>query len=80
MTMVDVRLSRTALRKNVTNPICKFNINLSTSIIETEKISDANYRRFRIRNLGGGEFGLAHSFVYDVFYSFKILTLLSIKH
>lgn len=55
MTMVDVRLSRTELRKNVTNPICKFNINLSTSIIETEKISDANYRRFRIRNLGGGD-------------------------
>jgi len=34
ITMVDVRLSRTELRKNVTIPICKFNVNLSTPIIE----------------------------------------------
>jgi len=26
ITMVDVRLSRTELRKNVTNPICKLNV------------------------------------------------------
>lgn len=53
MTMVDVRLSRIELRKNVTNPTCKFNLNLSTSIAETKKTSEAN-RRFKIQDSGVG--------------------------
>lgn len=62
--MVDARLSRTELRKNVINPICKLSINQSISIRD-KKNSDANYRKFRIRVGGEEEFALEKFAIMD---------------